>query len=71
MFFFKKHIYLFLNVMLVRVLSTCIYEYYVHAWCPRRPEEGGRFPGTGNKKGYKLIHGLPGTHGYLKGIDVA
>lgn len=25
----------------------CVCVYYVHAWCPRRPEEGVRSPGTG------------------------
>lgn len=32
--------------MCVRDLLACMSVYHVHAWCPQRPEEVIRFPGT-------------------------
>ena len=29
------------------VLPACMSVYNIHVWCPRRPVEGDRYPGTG------------------------
>ena len=31
----------------MNALPAWMYVYHMHAWCPQRPEEGIRFPGTG------------------------
>ena len=40
--------------MYMGILPVYMYVYYVHAWCPQRPEEGTRAPGTGVKDGCVL-----------------
>lgn len=50
LFLFKGRFYVF------EYLPTCVYVHCVSAWCPRRPEDGVRSPGTGVKDSYVLLN---------------
>jgi hypothetical protein len=43
------------------VLPACMSVYYIHDWCPLRPEKGVRSPKTGVPDGGELPCGCPRT----------
>lgn len=47
-FFFLKHLFIYVHV------CVCLFCLHVHAWHPRRLEEGIRFPQTGVIDGCEL-----------------
>lgn len=53
---------------MVACISVCVY--YVHAWCPRRPEEGVRSPGTGVTGGCEPPCGCWQPHSPLQELQV-
>lgn len=47
--------------MYVSVLPEYIYMYHMHVWCPWRPEEDIRSPGTGVMNSSEPPYGVLGT----------
>lgn len=39
-------------------MPSCVYVYYVHAWCPRSSEEHVKSSGTGGMNGCETTSGM-------------
>ena len=47
----------FIDPVCMSVLPACTHVHCVQVWCPQRPEEGTRSPGTGVTDGCDLPYG--------------